>query len=728
MPSTGTISPEHRLALPAGFQLEEYRILKVLGQGGFGITYLAEDTRLNHQVAIKELLPKDFATRSADYTIVPLTQSDEPYLAWAKESFIGEARFLVRLNHPNIVRFFRYFELNSTAYLVMEFVPGQNFKDWMQRHRQPGERELKALLLPLLDGLEYVHQQPLLHRDISPENVMINEAGRPMLLDFGSARAALGTNPKTEVVRRGFSPIEQYQRNSPQGPYTDLYALAGIMIQAISGEAPPDAIVRSGARDPYEPVTRRLRGRYSENFLRALDAAFAPLAKDRPQSVQRWRQLLEISSQPPKRRAWTSLFVAGVAVALLIGGALYYFGERDRLAKLPKTLVVPDQYARIQSAIDAAKAGDTVQVKAGVYHEALKFKEGIELLGADRNTTVVNNAAGMKSGDSSDPALSVDHCRTGKVANLTFGHADPDLRKSGSSKADAIYVMDSSITVENCSATSATGNGIAIYGSGSASSIIRNQCNSNKGSGILFSKGAHGKAAQNICEQNKEGGITVSSTGTNAVLTGNQCRANANGIYFLEGGEGTADQNICEKNLYCGIAATGSNAVLTGNQCRANGTDGIWFAYHSEGKAIGNICEKNDKDGIGVDNASPFLGGNQLSENGMYGLRYDSASKPSFGEPNKISGNKAGDISAVTPTPTPKPALPTAGRFLFGPQPFGITPVSTPSPTPTPMPKVAPTPSPLTLPLSLQDDVWIPSPTPTPSQHRLHRRKIPASD
>jgi parallel beta-helix repeat protein len=292
----------------------------------------------------------------------------------------------------------------------------------------------------------------------------------------------------------------------------------------------------------------------------------------------------------------------------------------------------------------------------------------------------------MKSGDSSDAPLSVDNCRTGKVANLTFEHADPDLQKSGSSKADAIYVMDSSITVENCSASSAAGYGIGIYRSdrsGSAPTLIGNRCNSCNYGGILFSHGAQGKAAQNICEQNRWDGIEV---------------------------------------------VDAASPVLTGNQCRANTGDGIRFHESSGGEAIGNICEKNDKDGIGVDNASPFLGGNQLSENGMYGLRYDSASKPSFGEPNKISGNKAGDISAVTPTPTPKPALPTAGRFLFGPQPFGITPVSTPSPTPTPMPKVAPTPSPLTLPLSLQDDVWIPSPTPTPSQHRLHRRKIPASD
>jgi serine/threonine protein kinase len=658
MAPSGTISPEHRLALPAGFRLEEYRILKVLGQGGFGITYLAEDIRMNHRVAIKELLPKDFATRSEDYTVVPLTQSDEPDLAWAKESFIEEARILVRLNHPNIVRFFRYFELNSTAYLVMAFVPGQNFKDWMQRHWQPGERELKALLLPLLDGLEYVHQQHLLHRDISPENVMINEAGHPILLDFGSARAALGTNPKTEVVRRGFSPIEQYQRNSLQGPYTDLYALAGIMIQAISGEAPPDSIGRYGTPDPYQPVIRRLRGRYSEGFLRALDAAFALWAKDRPQSVERWRQMLENSSQPPKRLMWSSLIAAGVTIAIPICGALYYFGiilpaqererqlkitqeqaaaqdrereaeiakekaearERDRLAKLPKTLVVPDQYARIQSAIDAAKAGDTVQVKAGVYHEALKFKEGIELLGADRDTTIVSYhtpPTAVSKDHDYDPVLAVYHCRTGRVANLTFEAEPEPPSASGTANAtNAIDITDSSITVENCSAISAAASGIGIHGAGSAPSLIGNRCNSCNYSGIEFDQHAQGKAAQNICERN------------------------LNGIFV----------------------ADAASPVLTGNQCRANRVNGIDF-FEGEGKAVGNICEGNAMDGINLELSSPFLGGNQLSENGNYGLRYDSASKPGFGEPNKIFGNKAGDISAETPTPTPKPA-PVADGFL----------------------------------------------------------------
>jgi parallel beta-helix repeat protein len=742
MPATDTISPEHRLALPVGYQLEGYRILKVLGQGGFGITYLAEDIRMNHEVAIKELCPTDFATRGEGYTIVPLTQSDEPDLAWAKQRFIEEARILVRLNHPNIVRFFRYFELNSTAYLVMEFVRGENFKAWMRGHPQPSEKELKALLLPLLDGLEYVHRQPLLHRDISPENVMITEEGRPILLDFGSARAALGNNPKTEVVRRGFSPIEQYQRNSPQGPYTDLYALSGIVIQAISGEPPPDSIDRFGSRDPYQPVTRRLRGRYSGSFLQALDTAFAALPADRPQNVAHWRQLLEISSstsRPPKR-VRRALIVAVGALGLLICGTLYY------LATTPKTLAVPDQYPKIQLAIDAARVGDTVLVKAGFYDEALHFKNGIKLRGVDRDTTIVNYHALPKAASRFDstPPLSIYHCQAGEVANLTFQETEPDPRASGAGwRADAIIIVDSTVTVINCSASSAAGDGIAIYGASSAPKLTGNRCDSNNLNGILFSEGAQGEAAQNICEKNKGNGIALLGSGTNPVLSGNQCRTNLYsgilidegaqgkvdlniceqngsngiiatgagtnpvltgnqcrghtsyfGIVFSSGSKGTAEQNICEKNG-SGIAvmSAGTSPVFTGNQCRSNIHDGIAFSNGGQGKAIDNLCEKNGGNGISLQNASPFFSGNQLFQNGMYGLLYDSLSKYTIGKLNIIFGNRLGDSSLSTPAPTPgtlKP-LPTPTRVppRFGvespPPRFGVE-SPTPSPTPTPSP------------------------------------------
>jgi serine/threonine protein kinase len=304
MPGGAPSSSDYRLALPAGFQLEEYRIIRVLGQGGFGITYLAHDTRLAIEVAIKEMLPRNYATRSANFEVIPKSRSDEQRFVWSKQRFIEEARMLARLSHANIVRVFRFLEHHGTACMVMEFVRGQNFLEWMQRHRKPTEQELNSVLLPLLDGLGYLHSEGLLHRDISPENIFITEQGRPMLLDFGSARATIDRNRiLTGVVRPGYSPIEQYQTVEPQGPFTDLYALAGAMIHAITGQVPPLSMDRLGSRDPFEPVKQRYRGRYRDGFLKALDAAFAVRPEDRLRSAAEWRRILAGDFREPRQKS-----------------------------------------------------------------------------------------------------------------------------------------------------------------------------------------------------------------------------------------------------------------------------------------------------------------------------------------------------------------------------------------------------------------------------------------
>src|SRR5271166_4873931 len=363
MPGSGSSSSDYRLALPVGFQLEEYRIVSVLGQGGFGITYLAYDTRLAIEVAIKEMLPRDYATRIANFEIIPKSRSDQQRFAWSKERFIEEARMLARLSHANIVRVFRFLEHHGTACMVMEFVRGQNFLEWMRRHRKPTQQELNSVLLPLLDGLGYLHYEGLLHRDISPENIFITEKGRPMLLDFGSARATVDRNRiLTGVVRPGYSPIEQYQTVEPQGPFTDLYALAGVMIHAITGHLPPLSMDRLGSRDPFEPIRQRYRDRYRENFLKALDAAFAVRPEDRLRSAAEWRKMLAADSrepqskqnrlpspdkkvdrsskakrETPKAKSPLWLFALGLMALAAVGAGLY-FSQTNRPEPTPQPL------------------------------------------------------------------------------------------------------------------------------------------------------------------------------------------------------------------------------------------------------------------------------------------------------------------------------------------------------------------------------------------------------
>src|SRR5260221_9188871 len=188
-------------ALPAGYGLQEYRIEKLLGVGGFGLTYLALDQNLNLKVALKEYLPGDIAQRAADQSITPSSAEWAESFGWGKRRFLDESRTLASFRHPNIVRVMRFFEANGSAYMVMEFVEGAPLADWIKTRRPLPEAYLRALLMPLLDGLEVVHKAGYTHRDIKPGNIYVREDETPVLLDFGSAR--MKSSDLTAVVSPG---------------------------------------------------------------------------------------------------------------------------------------------------------------------------------------------------------------------------------------------------------------------------------------------------------------------------------------------------------------------------------------------------------------------------------------------------------------------------------------------------------------------------------------------
>ena len=192
MPST----PHFRNALPMQSMLLEYRIDQVLGAGGFGITYRARDSNLDKDVAIKEYLPGELAMRDPEGNVVPQGTSHEAGYQWGLDRFLLEARTLAKFSHPHIVRVLRYFEANRTAYMVMDYEQGDSLKTTLQLDPQPPEEKLKALLAPLLEGLSAIHATGFLHRDIKPDNIYIRADGRPVLIDFGAARQAMGGETK----------------------------------------------------------------------------------------------------------------------------------------------------------------------------------------------------------------------------------------------------------------------------------------------------------------------------------------------------------------------------------------------------------------------------------------------------------------------------------------------------------------------------------------------------
>jgi serine/threonine protein kinase len=290
-PVSGEAQP--RFPLPTGTRVDHYVIREVLGAGGFGITYLAEHEGLGKLYAIKEYFPHAFSYRQGR-TVRPTSASDGTY-KWGLERFLTEARALARFKHPAIVDVASIFEANGTAYIVLGYEPGIDMTAWLkQLGRPPSQEELDRILGPLLGALEEVHRHNMMHRDISPDNLLIRDDGRPVLIDFGSAREQIRGRARamSAIVKHGYSPPEQYtSKPELQGPWTDIYALAATLYKAISGKLPPDATERF-IRDELPPLARVAPAAYRPGFLGAIDRGLKMKVEERPQSIVEWREAL----------------------------------------------------------------------------------------------------------------------------------------------------------------------------------------------------------------------------------------------------------------------------------------------------------------------------------------------------------------------------------------------------------------------------------------------------
>jgi len=292
---------KHQNALNLNDRLHWYEIKSILGQGGFGITYVAHDTNLDHDVAIKEYLPVEFSTRTVSGEVQPVAEDHAETFEWGKARFLAEARTLFQFKHENIVRVLSFFEANNTGYMVMDYVQGMDFSDLIGLGEPFSESELLGIIIPILDGLELVHDQGFIHRDIKPQNIVLHSDGHPVLIDFGSARQAMGaqTRTLTSLVSPGYSPFEQYhQEIGEQGPWTDIYALGATLYAGVTGKKPADALKRSAARsakepDPYHRLMDMKPGDYSDHFLAAIDHALEFATKNRPQSLSVWSNMLQ---------------------------------------------------------------------------------------------------------------------------------------------------------------------------------------------------------------------------------------------------------------------------------------------------------------------------------------------------------------------------------------------------------------------------------------------------
>ena len=330
-------------ALPVGYRFNEFEIKEVIGGGGFGIVYRAWDHQLERTIAIKEFMPSSLAVRGDDMTLVLRSERFGKAFSAGLNSFIQEARLLARFNHPNLLHVLRFWVQNDTAYMGTLFYSGTTLS--RLREEKPeliNEAWIRRTLPMLFGAIKTIHDEGYLHRDISLDNIQIQDNGLPVLLDFGSARRTIGNlSDETEtMLRPGFAPIEQYtdDNESEQGPWTDIYALGAVLRTLIVGSPPPVSVVRS-IQDTCKPLVEIMPQGYSIPLLQAIDRALALHMEDRPQSIDEFAALIEMP-------------VAGIDDVLV--------------AKKPGTMLVPVEEDAATSALDWRRYKIPGLVAAGV--------------------------------------------------------------------------------------------------------------------------------------------------------------------------------------------------------------------------------------------------------------------------------------------------------------------------------------------------------------------------
>jgi len=299
--------------LPRGTRLQEYVIEGLVGIGGFSIVYRARDLRLDRVVALKEYIPASLATRGANGSVVARGPRHQPHYDLGLASFINEARLLAAFDHPALVKVYRFWAENGSAYMAMPFYEGITLRKWLANlGTPPSEGWLRALAEEMTDALDALHHERCFHRDVAPDNILLlvdKRAGsyleqrpRPLLLDFGAARRVIGeaTQNLTAILKPGYSPVEQYdgEVTMKQGAWTDVYALCAVLYSAMTGRVPPSSIARA-VRDDLVPARMAAGGRYSDAFLAAIDAGLAVLPQARPQSMAALRERLAAKVAAP---------------------------------------------------------------------------------------------------------------------------------------------------------------------------------------------------------------------------------------------------------------------------------------------------------------------------------------------------------------------------------------------------------------------------------------------
>lgn len=357
----GTHAEEAIHIEPGTLLYDRYIVGRVLGYGGFGVTYLGWDGKLEQKVAIKEYLPGEFSTRMPGQSQVTVFNGEKnEQFHDGLRKFVEEAKHLAKFqNEEGIVKIFDSFEENDTAYIIMEYLDGETLTEYLRREKTIPEDVAVAMLMPVMESLQAVHDEGLLHRDIAPDNIFLTKSGEVKLIDFGASRYATTSHSRslTVIIKPGYSPEEQYRSRGDQGPHTDVYAIAATLYKMITGKTPPDAMER---RAKYENQNKdileephKINKKISLNRENAILNAMNVRVEDRTPDIAAF--IKNLNAVPPVKRVhgkikkidlyswplWLKIFVPSVLSVILAFGMLLLTGVIN-FSNFTEEIVVPD--------------------------------------------------------------------------------------------------------------------------------------------------------------------------------------------------------------------------------------------------------------------------------------------------------------------------------------------------------------------------------------------------
>jgi serine/threonine protein kinase len=293
--SHGSPKPKELNYLSSGTFIDDYIIERLLAQGGFSSVYLARHVLDQHQVLIKEYLPRQFAYRTWNNTIMARSEAAEPLFRRGRVLFFEEAKVLAQLKHPNIVDVINLFRTNATVYMVMTYEYGITLEKWLQTRTPPVTvARVLQLFLSLLAGVDYLHRRSFVHLDIKPANILIRPRFDALLFDFGAIQSFPQNRLKKQnhILTKGYSPPEQYQSDGVIGPWSDIYAVGATLRACLALQTPLSAEQRI-EHDRLVPAATALKGKFPDFILKTADAAMALAPQDRPQSISDLKKMLQ---------------------------------------------------------------------------------------------------------------------------------------------------------------------------------------------------------------------------------------------------------------------------------------------------------------------------------------------------------------------------------------------------------------------------------------------------